>query len=80
MNKNKESKYEIIKKGKLLLKKIEQIDEIADIINANYKEWFDATVTIPEDTSHYAECIEVVAYRCAAALYEAGYRKVEKGE
>ena len=69
MNKNKESKYEIIKKGKLLLKKIEQIDEIADIINAN---------VIPEDTSHYAECIEVVAYRCAAALYEAGYRKVKK--
>ena len=80
MNKNKESKYEIIKRGKLLLKKIEQIDEIADIINANYKEWFDATGVIPEDTSHYAECIEVVAYRCAAALYEAGYRKVEKGE
>ena len=44
------------------------------------EEWFDATVVIPEDTSHYAECIEVVAYRCAAALYEAGYRKVEKGE
>ena len=41
----------------------------------NYKEWFDATVIIPEDTSHYAERIEVVAYRCAAALYEAGYRK-----
>ena len=39
MNKNKELKYEIIKRGKLLLKKIEQ---------------------------------------SAAALYEAGYRKVEK--
>lgn len=78
MNKNKESKYEIIKKGKLLLKKIEQIDEIADIINANYKEWFDTAGIIPEGTSHYAECIEVVAYRCAAALYEAGYRKEKK--
>ena len=78
MNKNKESKYEIIKKGKLLLKKIEQIDEITDIINANYKEWFDATVVIPEGTSHYAECLEAGAYYCAVALYEAGYRKEKK--
>ena len=78
MNKNKESKYEIIKRGKLLLKKIEQIDEIAYIINANYKEWFDTTVVIPEDTSYYAEGVEVVAYRCAVALYEAGYRKEKK--
>ena len=33
-----------------------------------------------KESNHYAECIEVVAYRCAAALYEAGYRKVKKGE
>ena len=74
----KEALRATIESGKLLLKKQEQISEIADIINANYKEWLDAADIIPEDTPHYAECLERGAYYCAVALYEAGYRKEKK--
>ena len=74
----KEALRVTIEKGKLLLEKQERISEIADIINANYKEWFDTAGIIPEDSSHYAECLEAGAYYCAVALYDAGYRKEKK--
>lgn len=74
----KEALRVTIERGKLLLEKQERISEIADIINANYKEWFDTAGIIPEGTSYYAECLETGAYYCAVALYEAGYRKEKK--
>lgn len=43
---------------------------------AKLKKWTD-TLTDEELKKEY---YDVVAYRCATALYEAGYRKVEKGE
>ena len=56
----------------------EQIKEIAEIINAKYKEWLDATGIIPEGATYYAECLERSAYYCAVALYEADYWKAER--
>ena len=43
----KEALRVTIERGKLLLEKQERISEIADIINANYKEWFDTAGIIP---------------------------------
>lgn len=76
----KEALRVTIERGKLLLEKQERISEIADIINTNYKEWFDTAGIIPEGSSHYAECLEAGAYYCAVALYDAGYRKEPLGK
>lgn len=65
---------EIEKRQDRLVNREKQIKEIAEIINAKYKEWLDATDIIPEGTAYYAECLERSAYYCAVALYEAGYR------
>ena len=54
--------------------KQEQIEKMAKLIQAEYKQWLDTTGVIPEGTTYYAECLGC-AIDCAKALYEAGYRK-----
>ena len=55
--------------------KQKQIEEMAKIIRADYKEWLDVTGCIPQGTSYYAECLGG-AIDCAELLYNAGYRKI----
>ena len=55
--------------------KEKQIEEMAKIIRADYKEWLDVTGCIPQGTSYYAECLGG-AIDCAELLYNAGYRKI----
>jgi phytoene/squalene synthetase len=57
--------------------KQKQIEEMAKVIKADYKdkEWIDVTCCIPQVTSYYAECLGG-AIDCAEALYNAGYRKI----
>ena len=35
----------------------EQIDEMANIIKADYKQWLDITGVFPEGSSYYFECL-----------------------
>lgn len=56
----------------------EQIEKMAKLIQAEYKQWLDTTGVIPEGTTYYAECLGC-AIDCAKALYEEGYRKVPDG-
>jgi muramoyltetrapeptide carboxypeptidase LdcA involved in peptidoglycan recycling len=60
--------------------KQKQIEEMAKVIKADYKdkEWIDVTCCIPQVTSYYAECLGG-AIDCAEALYNAGYRKIPEG-
>ena len=60
------------------MNKKQQIEEIEDIIKAEYKEWLDVTGVIPKGTTYYAECLGG-SIDCAELLYKAGYRKVPKG-
>lgn len=64
-------------RGEEGMNKEKQIREMMEIIKTDYKEWLDVTGVIPEGTTYYAECLGV-GEDCATALYEAGYRKVEK--
>lgn len=54
--------------------KQEQIEEMAKLIQAEYKQWLDTTGVIPEGTTYYAECLGC-AIDCAEALYNVGCRK-----
>ena len=54
--------------------KREQIEEMINLIQAEYKQWLDITGVIPEGTTYYAECMGC-AIDSAEALYNAGYRK-----
>ena len=56
--------------------KEKQIEEMTEIIKADYKEWLDITGCLPEGTSYYYECLGG-AEDCAKKLYDNGYRKVE---
>ncbi len=60
------------------MNKKQQIEEIEDIIKAEYKEWLDVTGVIPKGTTYYAECLGG-SIDCAELLYKASYRKVPKG-
>lgn len=59
------------------MEKQKQIEEMAKIIRADYKEWLDVTGCIPQGTSYYAECLGG-AIDCAELLYNAGYRKISE--
>lgn len=60
--------------------KQEQIEEMAKLIKAEYKQWLDTTGVIPEGTTYYAECLGC-AIDCAKSIYEAVYHKIrEKDE
>lgn len=55
----------------------EQIDEMANIIKADYKQWLDITGVFPEGSSYYFECLGG-GEDCAELLYKAGYGDVSE--
>lgn len=55
----------------------EQIDEMANIIKADYKQWLDITGVFPEGSSYYFECLGG-GEDCAELLYNAGYGDVSE--
>ena len=55
----------------------EQIDEMANIIKAEYEEWLDTTGVIPKGTTYYAECIGC-AIDSAETIYNAGFSDVSE--
>lgn len=57
----------------------EQIDEMANIIKADYKQWLDITGVFPEGSSYYFECLGG-GEDCAELLYNAGYGDVSEYE
>lgn len=54
-----------------------QIEEMTEIIKADYKEWLDITGCLPKGTSYYYECLGG-AGDCAKKLYDNGYRKMDE--
>lgn len=55
----------------------EQIDEMANIIKADYKQWLDITGVFPEGSSYYFECLGG-GEDCAELLYNAGYGDISE--
>lgn len=55
----------------------EQIDEMTNIIKADYKQWLDITGVFPEGSSYYFECLGG-GEDCAELLYNAGYGDVSE--
>lgn len=55
----------------------EQIQEMANIIKADYKQWLDITGVFPEGSSYYFECLGG-GEDCAELLYNAGYGDVSE--
>lgn len=55
----------------------EQIDEMANIIKAEYEQWLDTTGVIPKASTYYAECMGC-AIDSAETLYNAGYGDVSE--
>lgn len=54
-----------------------QIEEMTEIIKADYKEWLDITGCLPKGTSYYYECLGG-ARDCAKKLYDNSYRKMDE--
>lgn len=58
------------------MNKEQQIEEMANIIKAEYWQWLDTTGVIPKGTIYYADCFRC-AIDSAEALYNEGYLKGE---
>lgn len=58
--------------------KEQQIEEITNIIENEYKKWLNVTGVIPVGTTYYAECMGV-AKDSAEAIFKAGYQKLFTG-